>query len=145
MPSSNGQVAGHAGHETVDHTVAALPSLVKSSLISALNASQGNLSLTAVSSILTTEISAFDESLTRDLLDLFPGGAETISKLSDAEIRAIVNDVDSGGKNLAKVLRCMRGSTCLISLIDPLQRHLWVASLGDCQAGSHGIVTLVLS
>jgi len=54
--------------------------------------------------------------------------------LSDAEIRAIINDIDSGGKNLAKVLLCMRGSTCLISLVDPLRSNLWVASLGDCQA-----------
>jgi pyruvate dehydrogenase phosphatase len=138
----NEQATGHAGHETVDYTVATLPSLVKSSLISALDISQGNLPSTTVSNILVTEISAFDESLTQDLLDLFPGGTETLSKLSDAEIRAIINDMDSGGKNLAKVLRCMRGSTCLISLIDPVQSHLWVASLGDCQAGSHELSAL---
>ena len=99
-------------------------------------------------------ISEVDDAITRDIVGLFPGGPEQtpgcqivdarslatqirqIEELSDDEIHAIVNDMQAGGVNNAKVLRGMRGSTVLVSLVDPSGRNLWVASLGDCQAGS---------
>ena len=70
----------------------------------------------------------------KDLLDLFPGGEASIDKMSDEEIKAIIND---GGRNAAIVSRCMRGTTLLIALIDPHYENLWVASLGDCVASKH--------
>ena len=120
----------------MDHAVGVLPSLLKSSLASALSTSEGVLHPEAVSDVLVKGISAFDDSITSDFLDLFSGGPDALSKYSDDEIRDIINDSQSGGRNSAKVLRCMRGSTVLISLIDPSSSQLWVASLGDCQAGS---------
>lgn len=85
-----------------------------------------------VSDILTKAISSLDEAITRDILALFPGGVDSIASMTDEEIDAIVND---GGQNSAKFLRGMRGTTVLVSLVDPLNENLWVASLGDCQAG----------
>jgi len=87
-----------------------------------------------ITSVLAEVITAFDESLLADFSALFPGGLDGISKLSEGEIEEIINDTDRGGQNLKKVHRCMRGSTALVSLVDPSGENLWVANLGDCQA-----------
>lgn len=127
---------GHAGEETVDYLVASLPPIVHGLLASALaNADGGVLPPATVSDLLVKAISEVDDSITRDIMDLFPGGPEAIAKLSDEQIDAIVNDFESGRRNNAKVLVGMRGSTALVSLVDPEQKNLWVASLGDSQAG----------
>jgi pyruvate dehydrogenase phosphatase len=60
---------------------------------------------------------------------LFPSG---VGGLSEQEIRTIIND---GGENSARVARGMQGTTALVALLDPTRTNLWVASLGDCQAG----------
>jgi pyruvate dehydrogenase phosphatase len=131
-------LVGHGGHETVDHAVVELPLRLKSKLGSAL-AQSDSTSLShspdRVSSILADVIAAYDQSLLADFSALFPEGLDGISKLSEGEIDNIVNDADRGGENLRKVHRCMRGSTALISLVDPSGENLWVANLGDCQAG----------
>ena len=88
-----------------------------------------------MSDLLSKAIVSYDESLTKDLYDIFPGGHDELSKLSDDEIKAVIHDSAAGGQNHAKVARCMQGSTVLISLIDPDRDNVWVASLGDCQAG----------
>lgn len=87
-----------------------------------------------ISSVLEEAIALLDNTMTQDLLRLFPN-PEIISTLSDAEIASIINDADSGGANSAIVTRCMRGSTVLVSLLDPGAENLWVASLGDSQSG----------
>lgn len=134
--SNNRHVLGHAGHETVDYLVDALPAVMEKLLKSSLSeVADGSLSPTSVSQILVRAISEVDDAITRDILNLFPGGPESIQKLSDKQINAIVNDFDSGGVNNAKILRGLRGSTVLASLIDPKRESVWVASLGDCQAG----------
>lgn len=119
----------------MNHVVVTLPGLLKSTLASSL--SQGSGSPLSISEVLKDTISAYDDALTKDLFDIFPGGVDEISRLSDEEIDKIVNDSEQGGSNWAKVLRCMHGSTVLISLIDPSKENIWVASLGDCQAGRH--------
>lgn len=60
--------------------------------------------------------------------------SESLRTLSDEEIRQVINDTHTGGKNALKVRRGMSGSTVLISLVDPKHENLWVASLGDCVA-----------
>jgi len=126
---------GHAGEETVDYLIASLPTIVHELLASAMvNAHGSPLPPATVSDLLIKAIYEVDEAITRDIMDLFPGGPEAVAKLSDEEINAIVNDFESGGRNNARVLLGMRGSTALVSLIDPKQENLWVASLGDCQA-----------
>jgi pyruvate dehydrogenase phosphatase len=84
-----------------------------------------------ISNVLTSTIASFDEDIGRALLALFPD-PEALAKLSDEEIREIIND---GGSNSTTILRCMRGSTVLISLVNPSRTSLWTASLGDCAAG----------
>ncbi|RDB25034.1 Protein phosphatase 2C C10F6.17c [Hypsizygus marmoreus] len=123
---------GHAGHDTVDHVVKTLPDMIKASLITLLS-DQDEPNPSSISDILADAISAFDNNLTRDVLQLFPD-QRIISELSDDAIRILINDHDSGGKNAAIVARCMRGSTVLTSLVDPARSNLWVASLGDSQA-----------
>lgn len=88
-----------------------------------------------VSKVLVDAISELDNTITRDILEMFPGGPEELEKLSDEQIDTIVNDFGSGGVNNAKLLLGMRGSTVLVSLVDPSSSNLYVASLGDCQAG----------
>jgi pyruvate dehydrogenase phosphatase len=135
---------GHAGKETVDYLVASLPPIVQGLLAAALAAAHENtLPPSTVSDLLVEAISEVDDSITRNIMDLFPGGAEAIAQLSDEQIDAIVNDFESGGRNNAKVLRGMRGSTALVSLVDPEQENLWVASLGDCQAGEFFLSFLI--
>jgi pyruvate dehydrogenase phosphatase len=112
-----------------------LPDIINSALTSALEKSNANtLSPGAISDILAHSIQSLDNTLTRDLLQLFPD-PYFIEQLSDDEISATINDIESGGANSEIVARCMRGSTILVSLIDPLGSNLWVASLGDSQAG----------
>jgi pyruvate dehydrogenase phosphatase len=127
---------GHAGVKTVEHVVEVLPRLIHTSLTSILTPDNGfTLSPSAVSDLLIKTITDFDRSILDDLLGLFPGGSDAINRLSDSEIDSIINDFDSGGTNHTKVLRCMQGSTVLVSLVDPEGLNLWVCSLGDCQAG----------
>ncbi|KAJ7084275.1 protein serine threonine phosphatase 2C [Mycena belliarum] len=119
---------GHAGHETVDHVVAILPGALEAAL--AAHLAKGPYTPSDVSDVLRATIAGVDGKIAQDLLDLFPGGVDAIARLSDNDITSIIND---GGVNSAKVLRCMRGSTVLVSLISPTL-DVWVASLGDCQA-----------
>lgn len=127
---------GHAGEETVDYVLEALPSTIQNFLSNAIrSAGENGLSHDEVSKVLVNSISEIDNAITRDILEMFPGGVEALEKLSDEQIDAIVNDFESGGVNNAKLLRGMRGSTVLVSLTDPSGNNLYVASLGDCQAG----------
>lgn len=81
-----------------------------------------------ISKVLQEGIVAFDDGIGQAFLDLFPG--DSIRDLSEEEVKAIVN----APENVHKALRCMRGTTVLISLVDPRKKNLWVASLGDCTA-----------
>lgn len=81
---------------------------------------------------LSRVISDFDAGIGQKLLDLFPDPV-ALSGMYSGDIEDIIND---DGPNSETVLRCMRGSTALISIIDPAKKNLWVASLGDCAAGS---------
>jgi hypothetical protein len=122
----------------VDHTVATLPGLLRSALVRS-----GAALPSSVSSALRSGIAAFDDSIAHGVTALFPdGGAEGLVRLADADIRRVIND---GGQNAAGVLRAMRGTTALVALVDPERRNLWVASLGDCQAGAPLLKWLSLS
>jgi pyruvate dehydrogenase phosphatase len=88
-----------------------------------------------VSHVLEQGVSAFDDEIGRAFLNLFPGNA--IYDLGDEEVTAIVNDP----ANLPVALRCMRGTTALVSLIDPEAMNLWVVSLGDCSASEYYVIT----
>ena len=89
-----------------------------------------------VASILKRAFAEFDSAIAGDVLELFPGGLSGIEKLTDAQIQCVINDYDNGLENYRKVQRNMHGTTALVALVDPAQEHLWIASLGDCQAGT---------
>lgn len=83
-----------------------------------------------------------DDQITEEFLAIFPGGPQAVAKLSDRKILELINQRG----NVAKIKRCMSGSTVLVALVDPRHENLWVASLGDCLAGEfRKIVSLPLA
>jgi len=125
---------GHAGSATVKHVSENLPGQLQSALIRLLAGSGWKANPVSISNLLFEVIVSYDDSLTKDLYDLFPGGVEELIELSDDEVKAVIRDSATGGRNSSKVARCMQGSTVLVSLLDPNRDNVWVASLGDCQA-----------
>ncbi|KAG1771852.1 protein serine threonine phosphatase 2C [Suillus occidentalis] len=123
---------GHGGEETVDYVVQELPSLIHAALTKAL-ADAGTTPLTpsTVSALLQSSIQDVDQALTDGVTRLFPDEA-TLTALTDEQIKSIINGPTN--PNNLTILRCMRGTTALVSLVDPQKENLWVASLGDCQA-----------
>jgi len=126
---------GHAGHETADYTVENLPDLVKEALSAVLEADKEPAPST-ISETLIKAISSFDDNIGRAFLELFPD-QESLARMSDEEIKSIIND---GGSNAAIVVKCLRGTTVLIAISDPAKANLWVASLGDCSASTYPFV-----
>ncbi|TFK20935.1 protein serine/threonine phosphatase 2C [Coprinopsis marcescibilis] len=126
---------GHGGHEAVDYTLQHLPALIERNLRAFLEhkgqglpGSPSSYAPGDISKLITDSISSFDDGMTAALFDLFPGNA--VRDLSDEVIDDIIHDP----ANYPTVIRCMRGTTVLISLTNPLNKDLWVASLGDCRA-----------
>ena len=131
---------GHLGDATVEHTAYHLPIIVTEHLekhLSAADCSSGAAVLEpeTVRGILSVAITSFDEAIAGDVLDLFPGGLESLSSRTDEEIAAVINDFEGSGVNYKKAKLCMYGTTALVALVDPSHENLWVASLGDCEAG----------
>lgn len=94
---------------------------------------RGSASSDSISRILSEAIIEVDHALMRDFQRLFPGGRDDFARLSDKQIDAVTKS--KSGTCSQSVLRCMEGSTALLTLIDPSGTHIWVANLGDCRAG----------
>ncbi|KAG1735080.1 protein serine threonine phosphatase 2C [Suillus paluster] len=123
---------GHAGEEAVDYVTKELPLSIHAALAKALtDAGTTPLAPSTVSTLLQSSIQAVDDALTDAVKQLFPDEA-ALAALTDEQIKSIING-PTNPNNLA-ILRCMRGTTALVSLVDPRKENLWVASLGDCQA-----------
>lgn len=116
---------GHGGPEIADYLVTELPSFIKAGLLPTI------ANLDGVSDVLSRAIYVMDEAIKRDFLEIFPEEVDEIATMSDATVKARVNDQSSGGLNYQKTLRCLRGSTILLALVDPTKKHLWVLNLGD--------------
>lgn len=116
----------------MNYTLATLPGRIREKLTTVAEQQPEAITPERVADLLRTSIISFDEEITQGVLDLFPEGPVAIAGMSDDEIaaRTIVD-----GKPHPKVARCMSGSTALIAVLDP-DRQLYVASLGDCQAGN---------
>ncbi|KAK0485647.1 protein serine threonine phosphatase 2C [Armillaria novae-zelandiae] len=123
---------GHAGEETADYAVEMLPSIMKQHIQGFLE-NHKDYTSESISDVMVNAISSLDNTIAHDLLEIFPD-PQALDTLSDAAIKDIINDSDRGGQKIQKVLHCMRGTTVLVSLVDPSKTNLWVASLGDCQA-----------
>ena len=85
---------------------------------------------------LSDAITAFDDAIAGDVLELFPGGIESLPGRTDEEIQEVVNDFGDGSSssNYQKARLCLYGTTALVALVDPAHENLWVANLGDCEA-----------
>nr|GAT57698.1 serine/threonine protein phosphatase 2C [Mycena chlorophos] len=120
---------GHGGHETVDLTVRDVPTAIHDALV-AIVTEQAQPEPSVISDLLRDTVAGVDAKIGEEFLALFPGGADAVEKMTEEEIVAIIND---DGPNNLKTVRCMRGSTVLVSLVSP-DLDVWVASLGDCPA-----------
>jgi pyruvate dehydrogenase phosphatase len=96
-----------------------------------------------VRDLFSNAITAFDNAIAGDVLDLFPGGIESLPGRTDEEIQEVLNDFGDGrgtGANYQKARLCLYGTTALVALVDPAHENLWVANLGDCEAGTRSLV-----
>lgn len=92
-----------------------------------------------VRELFSNAITAFDNAIAGDVLELFPGGIESLPGRTDEEIQEVLNDFGDGrgiGANYQKARLCLYGTTALVALVDPAHENLWVANLGDCEAGT---------
>lgn len=122
---------------TVEHVAHHLPIIVKEFFEEAVQTDPSSIkNTTFISDLLRRAFSSFDSDIANDVLELFPGGIKALEYLSDEDIRKVINDYDNDLHNYRKVQLNMYGTTALIALVDPLQENLWVANLGDCQAGT---------
>jgi pyruvate dehydrogenase phosphatase len=139
-------MAGHAGHATVEHAFRTLPSMIKQALESLLRSfraghGHGGFS-SAISGILSDCITRFDHSITTDFTRIFPGGPAALQGMSSTQIRHLFQDRGTmlsgppvGSQDLTAVTRCLQGSTVIVTLTDPSKHNLWIANLGDSQTG----------
>ncbi|KAI5120983.1 hypothetical protein M0805_006655 [Coniferiporia weirii] len=127
----SGVFDGHGSHDTVNFVVEHLPALVRSMLQTTL--ATGAAPSEAISRLLSDAIIKIDNTITQNFLNLFPGVRENFAQLSDQEIAAII-ELKAEGAHSRNILRCMQGSTALLTLVDPTGTQLWVANLGDCRA-----------
>jgi pyruvate dehydrogenase phosphatase len=109
--------------------------MIKQALDSLLRSFRGHGFSAAVSGVLSDCITRFDHSITADFTRMFPGGPVGLQSMSRAQIRHLFQDRALGPRNLAAVTRCLQGSTVILTLTDPPKNNLWIANLGDCQAG----------
>jgi pyruvate dehydrogenase phosphatase len=132
-PVADAATPGHLGEDTAAHAAYHLPIMVEEALLAAPGARAGRVDAAEVATLLETAIAAFDEAIARDVLRMLPGGLAGLARMPDGDISRIIND---GGDNLRKTRLAMYGTTALIALVDPSREHLWLANLGDCQAGA---------
>lgn len=134
---------GHAGHATVDYATQVLPIQLRQQLESTPSHHPDQ-----ISKILLDTIVVFDDSIAQDFLRVVPD-AQAIAQMTNDQLHAMVHDLESSKDYDILLKRCMHGTTALIVLLDPLKHNLWVASLGDCQAGKcaalrHHLLTIIL-
>ena len=133
-------LAGHLGDATVAHTAHHLPIIVKEFLHKVITGPAAPApGADFMRELLSDAITAFDNAIAGDVLELFPGGIASLADRTDEEIQEVVNDFGDGrgaGANYQKARLCLYGTTALVALVDPAHENLWVANLGDCEAGT---------
>ncbi|CAE6435095.1 unnamed protein product [Rhizoctonia solani] len=116
---------GHAGEECAEHTMKNLPAHIQKTLSSRTDE--------ALDAQLINAFVSFDNAITQSVLDIFPD-PEALASMPAEQLEAIVNDHASGGTNYKKIILAMRGTTAVVSLVDPGRENLWVAGVGDSRA-----------
>ncbi|KAG1725857.1 phosphatase 2C-like domain-containing protein [Suillus lakei] len=125
---------GHLGSHTVEHVTRHMPIIVREHL-EVITQKHGDRVVPPplIADMFAMSIRAFDDAIANDVLELFPGGLSSLSRLSDSQIQEVLDDQLSGGLNYTKARLCMYGTTALVALVDPDHKNLWLANLGDCQ------------
>lgn len=118
----------------MDHASRTLPSMIRQALNSLLRSFRGHGFPAAVSGVLSDCITRFDQSITTDFTRMFPGGPASLQGMSSTQIRHLLQDRTSS-QSMTVVTRCLQGSTVILTLTDPSKHNLWIANLGDGQAG----------
>ena len=119
--------------------------MIKQALESLLRSFRGHGFSAAISGMLSDCITRFDHSITNDFTRIFPGGPAALQGMSSTQIRHLFQDRMSGpgSQDLTAVTRCLQGSTVIVTLTDPSKHNLWIANLGDSQAGIVGLNPIV--
>ncbi|KAG2354375.1 phosphatase 2C-like domain-containing protein [Suillus spraguei] len=125
---------GHLGSHTVEHVAHHMPIIVREHL-ELITRKHGDRVVPPplIADMFSMAIRAFDDAIANDVLELFPDGLSSLSRLSDLQIQEVLDDQLSGGQNYTKARLCMYGTTALVALVDPDYQNLWLANLGDCQ------------
>ncbi|KAG2360416.1 phosphatase 2C-like domain-containing protein [Suillus spraguei] len=125
---------GHLGSHTVEHVAHHMPIIVREHL-ELITRKHGDRVVPPplIADMFSMAIRAFDDAIANDVLELFPDGLSSLSRLSDLQIQEILDDQLSGGQNYTKARLCLYGTTALVALVDPDHQNLWLANLGDCQ------------
>ncbi|KAG2352982.1 phosphatase 2C-like domain-containing protein [Suillus spraguei] len=125
---------GHLGSHTVEHVAHHMPIIVREHL-ELITRKHGDRVVPPplIADMFSMAIRAFDDAIANDVLELFPDGLSSLSRLSDLQIQEVLDDQLSGGQNYTKARLCMYGTTALVALVDPDHQNLWLANLGDCQ------------
>jgi len=125
---------GHLGDATVEHAAYHMPIIVREFLEEITRKHRGRaVPPPLIADMFSGAIQSFDDAIAKDVLDLFPGGLQSVRDMPDEKIHAILNDHATGGQNFKKARLCMYGTTALVALVDPDHENLWLANLGDCQ------------
>ncbi|TFK44601.1 protein serine/threonine phosphatase 2C [Crucibulum laeve] len=128
----NAVLDGHLNHHTVDYVSRTLPSRIMHSL-ELMIGSDASVRPERVSSLLRDSIIDLDKTIHSEFLDLF-SLPNQIEQLTDLEIAEIFSNNNAGRHSYEVAMRCLGGTTVVLSLTDPGSKNLWVANLGDCQA-----------
>ena len=86
-------------------------------------------SVDSISRVLSDSIRTLDKEIQDGVTGLFANDVDALAKLSEDAVDDIVRE------NHEKLLLGMTGTTALIALVDKKKENLWIANLGDCQAG----------
>jgi len=114
---------GHGGHAAADFAVSMLPKMIADRL------TNSSRSTDDISRVLSESIRALDKEIEDGVTGLFANDVDALARLPQGAID------DTVRRNHEKILLGMTGTTALVALIDEKTENLWIANLGDCQAG----------
>jgi len=114
---------GHGGHAAADFAVSMLPKMIADRL------TNSSRSADEISRVLSDSIRALDKEIEDGVTGLFSNDVDALARLPQGAIDDIVR------RNHEKLLLGMTGTTSLVALVDEKKGNVWIANLGDCQAG----------